>query len=91
MDGQAELVEDDEEVDSDVDYVDDQAAEVHLSQGAEENRHVDQLVDALHQHDEAKHDRKCQVNESHHHEDTPVFFACFRWWAHRLAHISTAA
>ena len=53
LDRQAKLVENDEEVDADVDYVNDQAAEVHLSKSTEQYSDVDQLINALHQHNEA--------------------------------------
>ena len=51
----AQLVENNEELDCNLDNVNDEAAEVHLGQGAEKNCDVDKLVDATHHGNEAVH------------------------------------
>eukprot|EP00354_Favella_ehrenbergii_P001685 CAMPEP_0170463458 /NCGR_PEP_ID=MMETSP0123-20130129/8558_1 /TAXON_ID=182087 /ORGANISM="Favella ehrenbergii, Strain Fehren 1" /LENGTH=115 /DNA_ID=CAMNT_0010728887 /DNA_START=439 /DNA_END=785 /DNA_ORIENTATION=- len=88
---EAQLVEDHEEVDRHVDNVDDQAAEVHLSQCAKQNRHIDQLVDALHRHDEAHHYGECEVDEAKNHEDGAMLLAFLCWGHHGLTHALPAS
>ena len=88
---QAQLVENNEELDCNLDDVNDEAAEVHLGEGAEKDRDVDQLVDAAHHRDETVHDCQSQMHESADHKDGPMFLAFGGWRYNRFAHILPSA
>ena len=87
----SKLVEDHEKVDCDVDDVDDEAAEIALGNRAEEDGHVDNLVDTLHGHNEAEHDGETQVDEATDCEDFPLFLPFRGRWHDRLTHLPSTS
>ena len=88
---QAQLVENHKELHRDLNDVDYEAAEVHLSQCAEENSDIDEHVDTAHKLDEAVHDREGQMDEPTNHQNAPMFLAFRCGRHHGLAHVIAAA
>ena len=84
------MVENDEEVQADVDYVDYQTAVIELCQCTEKYDNIDKFIDPLHGEDEAEHDCESQVHEPHNHQRISQGLVSWRS-LYRLAHVGTAS